>query len=210
MKGNAKNRSYDYLLLIISAILPVLYIVEIAVGDMFHKLLFIVFFALSSYAVLLENYKLYILLLPMGFAASTYTSAQFSPILSLWLLSLLFSRKPYAVVFGAGLSYIIAVKIKTLGFENTLLPCGFIVLNTGLNYLELSLVLLGLVSIIAIAFTADIGRFEVGSLAQILALIVIIETLLVVISWVNVLTSVTTVYGISIILFIRAIERHHT
>ncbi|OYT60615.1 MAG: hypothetical protein B6U75_01225 [Desulfurococcales archaeon ex4484_217_1] len=210
MRNNTENVSYDYLLLIISAILPVLYIAEVITVDVLHKILCIVFFALSSYTVLLEKYKLYILLLFAGTAISSYAGTSFPLILSLWLLSSVFSRRPYAVILGAGLAYIIMLKSKTLGLENSLAPCNFIILNIGLNYLELSLVLLGLVSIIAIAFTADVKHFEIGSLAQILALIVIIEAMLVVISWINVLTSVITVYGISIILFVRAIEKHRT
>ena len=209
MRNNTENMPYDYLLLIISTILPVLYIAEVITIDVLHKLLYIIFFALSSYSVLLERYKLYILMFFIG-AASMYVGMSFPLTLSLWLLSLVFSRKPYAVILGAGVAYIIMLKSKTLGLENSLAPCNFIVLNIGLNYLELSLILLGLVSVIAIAFTADVKRFEIGRLAPILALIVIVETILVIISWVNVLTSVVTVYGISIILFVRAIEKHHT
>ncbi len=209
MRDRVKNMSYNYLLLIISAVLPVLYITEVITENMFHKLLYVIFFTLSSYAVLLEKYKFHMLMFFIG-AVLTYVGMPFPLILSLWLFSLVFSRKPYAIILGAGVAYVIMLKLKTLGLESSLAPYSSIILDTSLNYLELSLILLGLISVIAIAFIADVKRFEIGSLAQILALVVIVEAILVVISWVNVLTSVVTVYGISTILFIRAIEKHRT
>jgi len=204
------KNSYDYFMLVISSMLPALYIAETLVGNVLYSLLCIIYFAASSYTVLSGNTKLYVLLLLVGFIFSMYKTMYFPLVLSLWLLSQIFSRKPYLVLLGSGFAYAILLKAKAMGLESSLAPCSFIILNLNLNYLELSLVLLGLISVIAVAFTADIGHFEVSGLAQNLALIVIVEAVLIAISWVNVLTSVVTIYGISIVLLIRTIEKYET
>ncbi len=204
------KNSYDYFMLVISSMLPALYIAETLVENVLYSLLCIIYFAASSYTVLSGNTKLYVLLLLIGFIFSMYKTMYFPLVLSLWLLSQIFSRKPYLVLLGSGFAYAILLKAKAMGLESSLAPCSFIILNLNLNYLELSLVLLGLISVIAVAFTADIGHFEVGGLAQNLALIVIVEAVLIAISWVNVLTSVVTIYGISIVLLIRTIEKYKT
>lgn len=204
------KNSYDYFMLVISSMLPALYIAETLVENVLYSLLCIIYFAASSYTVLSGNTKLYVLLLLIGFIFSMYNIMYFPLVLSLWLLSQIFSRKPYLVLLGSGFAYAILLKAKAMGLESSLAPCSFIILNLNLNYLELSLVLLGLISVIAVAFTADIGHFEVGGLAQNLALIVIVEAVLIAISWVNVLTSVVTIYGISIVLLIRTIEKYKT
>lgn len=204
------KNSYDYFMLVISSMLPALYIAETLVENAFYILLCIIYFATSSYTVLSGNTRIYVLLLLVGLIFSIYNTIYFPLVLSLWLLSQIFSRKPYLVLLGSGLAYSILLKAKALGLENSLAPSSFIILNLNLNYLELSLVLLGLISVIAVSLTADIGHFEVGSLAQKLALIVIVEAILIAISWVNVLTSVITIYGISIALLIRIIEKYKT
>ncbi|RLG76609.1 MAG: hypothetical protein DRO23_00215 [Thermoprotei archaeon] len=204
------KNGYDYFMLVISSMLPALYIAETLVENVLYSLLCIIYFAASSYTVLSGNTKLYVLLLLIGFIFSMYNIMYFPLVLSLWLLSQIFSRKPYLVLLGSGFAYAILLKAKAMGLESSLAPCSFIILNLNLNYLELSLVLLGLISVIAVAFTADIGHFEVGGLAQNLALIVIVEAVLIAISWVNVLTSVVTIYGISIVLLIRTIEKYKT
>lgn len=202
------KNSYDYFMLVISSILPALYITEILAKNVFYSLLCIIYFATSSYTVLSGNTKLYMFMLFIGFIFSIHNITYFPLILSLWLLSQIFSKKPYIVLLGSGFAYTILLKAKAMGLESSLAPCSFIVLNLNLNYLELFLVLLGLISVIAVAFTADIDHFEVGGLAQNLALIVIVEAVLIAISWVNVLTSVITIYGISIVLLIRTIEKY--
>ena len=120
------KNGYDYFMLVISSMLPALYIAETLVENVLYSLLCIIYFAASSYTVLSGNTKLYVLLLLIGFIFSMYNIMYFPLVLSLWLLSQIFSRKPYLVLLGSGFAYAILLKAKAMGLESSLAPCSFI------------------------------------------------------------------------------------
>lgn len=192
-------------MLYISAILPAFYMYFKSIPETISVYsVFIIVIILSLYVILTKRTLKYFTSLAIIIATSFFNKDFFLASLILWFL---FLDNALISIVGLSLTYAIIVKIKVWGLTSLFNITLYFPYGLGLSLIDSFLILLGLSSVIILGVFKLVKTIDLGYLVFILGLVFLIEGILIMISWFNIVTSAITVFALSSIFLIRAFEK---